>query len=68
MYLWLVYADTRLGIPDPSQGRVYSLTTYGRVVYLTWAEEVRLSLLIGAGLVLGGCAIGIHLNLAKKDR
>jgi hypothetical protein len=66
MYLWFVYAGTRPHIPDPNNGRVYSLITHGSVVYLTRAEEVRLDGLMiigGLGLIT---AIAIHLNYVKS--
>jgi hypothetical protein len=68
LYLWYMYAETRPRVVDISRGRVYSLITHGRVVYLTRGERVRLDLLMGVGLGLGFSAIGIQLNLAKRKR
>jgi hypothetical protein len=67
-YLWNVYAQTRPATIDIDGGRVYSLITHGKVVYLTQAERVRLDLLMRAGVLLMFSDIRIHLNLAKKKR
>jgi hypothetical protein len=53
--LWYEYAQTRPQTAQPGEGRIYGLNTHGHVVYLTWAESVRLH---GLGLLAGVCFVG----------
>jgi len=66
IYLWFVYAGTRPHIPDPNDGRVYSLITHGSVVYLTRAEEVELDVLMFIGLLGALTSAAIHRKCVRS--
>ena len=65
-YLWYSYAATRPTVANPAEGRVYSLITHGREVYLTGAEEFRLQFLMVLGIVGLMIAGAIHLHFVDR--
>jgi hypothetical protein len=65
-YLWYSYAATRPAVANPAEGRVYSLITHGREVYLTGAEEFRLQFLLVLGVVGLMIAGAIHLRFVNR--
>jgi hypothetical protein len=55
-YVWYDYDRTRPRRADSASGRVYPLNTHGHVVYLTEAEDARLTRLavLSFSLICGG--------------
>jgi hypothetical protein len=64
-YLWYQYAFTRPTVAQPHLGRIYSLNTYGSLVYLTKQEHWLLYSLISTAAVCAVLAVCLEY-LAKR--
>ena len=57
--LFVLYANTKPRLPDPSIGRIHSINNHGKIAYLNGAENLLLDGLVGTAVTLFGIAFAV---------